>query len=177
MHLLKQTLLQYTILVILGFILNSCQESDKDIIVKSIGESEYERIINLTIDEFDQSSVGFRQYANQYELINLIIPHFITKNSISDKEARNLHWYLGQIHAFNNNYEDAISEMQQSYLEGSISWNCSVRGTKAFLEKDKETLQKSLDTLGQQENIMNIEFLDKFVEHFDKSYRSAYNAN
>jgi hypothetical protein len=39
-----------------------------------------------------------------------------------------------------------------------------------------ESLHESLQILNEQENQMNIEFLEKFVKHFDKQYSEAYNS-
>ncbi len=155
---------------------NDIQENRVEI-EKTIGAKEYTRLMELSIDEFDQSNVGFRLYSDNYALICLLIPEYIYLNNLSVYEAANLHWHLGQMHAFNDNIEKAINEMELSVTElSSIYWKCYVEGTIAFLNKDKTRLTESLETLKKQENQMNIEFLEKFVTHFNEQYWDAYHA-
>ena len=139
----------------------SCSPGHKTEIVNAIGQDEYARLMTSSIDLFDQSSEGFRQYSDNYALVSLLIPEYIEVNQLSDEESRNLHWHMGQIHAFNGYEQEAIAEMKQSYAGGSITWKCYVDGSIAFL---------------QQDNQMNIEILEKFVKYFDKSYMEAYSA-
>ena len=155
--------------------ISSCVQEAKDEIIKIVGSEEYDRLMNLSQDKFDQSAEGFRQYSDNYELICLLIPKYIKVNKLSAHQSRNLHWHLGQMHAFKANYKDAIAEMKQSYEGGSITWASYVSGSIAFLEKDKATLIEALETLQKQDNQMNIEFLEKFVKYFDKPYSEAYN--
>lgn len=155
---------------------SACVQENKAEIIKILGSEEYVRLMKLSLDEFDQSAEGFRPYSGNYELICLLIPEYINVNELSAGHSRNLYWHLGQIHAFNNNYENAITEMKQSYEGGSLTWASYVSGTIAFLEKDKTSLLEALKTLGEQENQMNIEILEKFVKYFGESYSEAYNA-
>ena len=145
--------------------------------VNSVGEEEYDRLMNLSMDDFDQSPDGFRKHSADYDLIKYLIPEYIEFNALSKGESRNLHWHLGQMYAINNNSDAAIEEMKQSYVDGSKTWECYVNGTIAFLQKDKAALMESLEALSQQENQMNIEFLEKFVTNFEASYKEAYKAN
>ncbi len=153
-----------------------CAQDYKTEIIKILGDEEYDRLMNLSLDEFDQSYEGFRQYSDNYELVCRIIPEYIKVNELAPRYARNLHWHLGQMHAFNFNYEDAIAEMKQSYEGGSVTWSCYVSGSIAFLEKDKTSLEEALKTLRKQDNQMNIEILEKFLKYFDASYMEAYSA-
>ena len=170
--------------VILLFMLSfyACSQSQnktashKDAIVELVGEEEYQRIMILSMDDFDQSNIGFRAHSNNYELTSMLIPEYIRTNEISEPVAANLHWHLGQIHAFNNNIEAAIFEMKQSSLDAKpIYWNCYVDGSVAFLERDKEELISQLELLRAQDNQMNIVFLEKFVKYWDLPYWEAYN--
>ena len=174
---MKTNLFSSAFIALLFISFSACTPSAKTKIVDLVGQEEYDRLINLSLDDFDQSSEGFRKHYANYELLSLIIPEYIQVNKIADNQARNLHWHLGQIHAFNDNYEAAITEMKQSYAGGPIYWKCYVDGSIAFLEKDKPALEKALSTLRQQDNQMNIEFLEKFLKYFDQSYAEAYNAS
>ena len=172
----QRFIFSFTLLFII-IIAIGCSNEVKQKIITTIGSEEYTRLMNLSLDDFDQSSQGFRQYSNDYELVRLVIPEYIKVNKLATSESRNLHWHLGQMHAFNDNYKEAIAEMKQSYLASSKTWQAYVDGTIAFLEKDKQALIKALELLNEQDNQMNIEFLEKFIKYFDQSYRQAYNAD
>ncbi len=60
-------------------LLSSCQQSKKDYIIEQIGESEYQRLMSLNMDDFDQSYEGFRQYGDNYELVSAIIPEYVNR--------------------------------------------------------------------------------------------------
>ncbi len=166
------------ILVFLSsLVMFSCSKENKDLILEHLNEEEYNRLMSMPSFDFDQSADGFRKYSNNYELTCLLVPEFIKVNKLSDREAGNLHWHLGQIHAFKGEKDAAISEMKQSYRGDFVTWDSYVKGSIAFLENDKASLQEALDTLRNQENQMNIEFLEKFITHFDKSYAEAYSAS
>lgn len=167
---------------ILLIAINSCGRSEKNsntltdyksAIEKLIGATEYTRLMSLSLNEFDQSNIGFRQYSENYELLRLIIPEYIATKELSQNEKGRLHWHLGQIHAFNDNTEQAIKEMKRAN-SSPLFWKCYVDGSIAFLEKDKLKLVEALELLKKQDNQMNIEFLEKFVKYFDKSYKEAY---
>ena len=165
------------LLFLMSFIIFSCTKESKGLILEHLNEEEYNRLMSMPSFDFDQSAEGFRKYSSNYELTCLLVPEFIKVNQLTDREAGNLHWHLGQIHAFKGNKEAAISEMNQSYRGDFATWDSYVKGSIAFLEKDKASLQEALDTLRNQENQMNIEFLEKFVTHFNKSYAEAYSAS
>ena len=80
-----------------------CNSQSKNDIEAIIGAEEHSRLMNLTLDDFDQSEVGFRQFYDNYELICQLIPEYIAVNKFSAAESRNLHWHLGQMHAFIDN--------------------------------------------------------------------------
>lgn len=153
------------------------QEETKTAIIEIIGEEEYNRQMALSLDGFDQSAEGFRMHSGNYELICLLIPEYIEINKLNIYEAANLHWHLGQIHAFNDQIKAAIAEMEKSSPEGyPLFWQCYVDGSIAFLNHDKEKLIQALETLKKQENQMNLDVLEKLLHHFDKPYWEAYNS-
>lgn len=147
----------------------------KAAIEKIVGAAEYNRLMGLSKYDFDQSANGFRQYSDNYELLRLLLPEYLAVNELSESQQSGLHWHLGQIHALNDNVEEAIAEMKQATY-GPLFWKCYVEGSIAFLERDKAKLIESLELLKKQDNQMNIEFLEKFVKYFDRSYREAYSA-
>jgi len=171
---LKRKLLLLLVTALAAFNIYGCAAGHKAEIVKVLGEEEYTRLMGLTLDDFDQSYDGFRQYSDDYELVSMLIPEYISENRLTAIQSRNLHWHLGQIHAFNQNYQDAVREMKQSYEGGSTTWRCYVDGSIAFLERDRVALQRALNTLSEQENQMNLEVLEKLLKYFDRSYLEAY---
>jgi hypothetical protein len=175
---MKKRIIILTSLLISFLFSASVEAQDKDKIISIIGTEEYQRQMSLSLDDFDQSYEGFRQYSDDYNLVKILIPEYIAVNNLSASVSTTLHWHLGQIHAFNGEYVKAINEMKQSKFDGSpVYWNCYVDGSIAFLERDKNALEENLRILEQQENQMNIEFLEKFVKYFDKPYWEAYNAD
>jgi len=152
-----------------------CADGRRAGIVEKLGEEGYYRLMQLSLEDFDQSSTGFRSHSGDYDLICLLIPEYIEVNGLPEAQSRNLRWHLGQIHAFNDNNKDAVAEMEKSYAGGSESWKSYVRGTIAFLEGDKPALKQALETLAEQEYQMNIDVLERLLEHFDGSYFDAYN--
>ena len=65
--------------------------------------------------------------------------------------------------------------MNLAYEGGSLTWQSYVKGTIAFLERDKSTLEESIRTIAEQENQMNIEILEKLLKYYDRPYAEAYN--
>lgn len=155
----------------------SCNRISKEGITEAIGTDEYSRLMAMAADDFDQASNGFRKHSDDYHLISLLIPEYIAVNNLPLEKSRNMHWHMGQMHAFYNNYDEAIAEMNQSFVGGTVSWSSYVSGSIAFLKHDKEKLLESLITLKEQENQMNIEILEKFLNNFDKTYNEAYNSS
>ena len=139
-----------------------------------IGIDEYQRLMSLSLHDFDQTSSGFRSYSDNYNLVSLIIPEYIEANNLSDGQARNINWHLGQIHAFNGSSEVAIDRMKKSLTGGSPAWKYYVIGSIAFLEKDRETLQTCIMEMQKLYDPPNIEILERFLENFEKDYREAY---
>ncbi len=163
------------VFIVSSTLFQGCQQSRQSTIKGSLGASEYDRLMALAIEDFDQSEAGFRQYSDDYLLVSQLIPEYIDQNNLKPEFARNLRWHLGQIHAFNEDYEKAISEMKKAYAGGSVTWLCYVDGTIAFLERDKKGLDEALRLLRRQDNWMNIEVLESLVRHFEKPYMEAYN--
>ena len=59
-----------------------------------LGEDQYSTLMQLSLDEFDQTAAGFRQYTGNYELVRLVIPEYIAVNELDARQSRNLHWHL-----------------------------------------------------------------------------------
>ncbi len=157
--------------------LSCAQEKNKEKITTILNTEEYTRLMTMTPYDFDQAEDGFRKHWRNYELIRLLIPEYIEVNQLSANESGNLHWHLGQMHASNDNTEEAIAEMKLSYRGDHVTWDSYVKGTIAFLEKDRTSLLQALDTLRKQENQMNIQILENMIKNFGKTYKEASNSN
>ena len=83
-------------------------------IIEIVGQDEYDRLMALDLDGFDQSAEGFRLHSDDYNLTSMLIPEYINVRQLTEKAAANLHWHMGQIHAINDNYSQAVSEMKLS---------------------------------------------------------------
>nr|WP_321232743.1 hypothetical protein [uncultured Psychroserpens sp.] len=162
-------------LILIAFLIIACDRNEKLLIVDSIRIGEYNRLMSLPLDEFDQSSQGFRKHSGDYELVRMLIPEYIKVNKLTSTQSRNLRWHLGQLHAFRENYKAAIAEWEQAYEGGSKTWECYVTGSIAFLEKDKPKLREAIQVLKRQDNQMNLSILERFLKHFNASYTKAYN--
>lgn len=165
--------------IFISILLLSCTgntQTKKSAIIDIVGETEYAYQMSLSLDDFDQSENGFRKHSGNYELICLLIPEYIKVNKLNGFEAGNLHWHLGQMHAFNDNIKEAVKEMKLSYLDGmSLYWKCYVDGSVAFLERDKQKLLDAYNLLKEQENQMNLDVLERLIDNYEKPYWKAYN--
>ncbi len=172
---MKLNIIPYLIIVFSGILFQSCihKSNRKDKIIEMVGMKEYTRIMNMSAIDFDQSEDGFRKHWRNYDLIRLIIPEFIEVNQVPEDETKLMHWHLGQMHASNDHTAEAIAEMKLSYNGNNITWDSYVKGTIAFLEKDKPALLESITALRNQENKMNIQILEHMLDHFEMSYKDA----
>ncbi len=169
----------FTLLIVLLSIIDTYaqrNERQTEILIKELGSRKYNKLMQLTLDEFDQSNKGFRKYSGQYELLCLIVPEYIAVNKLNEYQAVNLHWHLGQFHAYNLETDLAIAEMEQSNLpKMPVYWRCYVEGSIAFLKRDKAGLEAALNQLKTLDNQMNRDVLERLLDQFDNSYWSAYN--
>ena len=177
-----------------------------------VGTDELNALLNLTYRDFDQAfDGGWRAVINDKkcderttaELIVLYILHS-RPTPLSRHNLRILRWHAGQLFADANDYDSAIRFMQGSYREGpesSLDWDLYVRGTIAFLQRDRDALIASRKQLAMREvseeqqqsrlqffretfgrdpsnefltRPQNLNVLDGLVACFDKSYREAY---
>lgn len=88
-----------------------------------------------------------------------------------------VYWHIGQLYAFDNDYEKAIHYLKKSTNIFSRTfdreWRLYFNGTIAFLQKDKEKLQKCYDKLWNKHsayNEKNALVLKGLYDNFDKTY-------
>jgi len=93
-------------------------------------------------------------------------------------QQRILVWHSGQISGFLNDYPMAISRMEETINEDEkptdpFLWNSYVKGSIAFLKKNKSTLLKERAQLSKGSspfNQINLRVIDFFIRCFESSY-------
>lgn len=166
------------VLLAITIVFTNCNSTsnNKTVIIDIVGSEEYNRLMSMPSFDFDQSEDGFRKHWRNYDLIKLVIPEYIKVNKVPDEETKLMHWHLGQMHASNDQVQDALSEMKLSFRGNDKTWDSYVKGTIAFIEKDKTSLNNAIDTLKSQDNQMNLQILEHMLKHFGKSYKEASNS-
>jgi hypothetical protein len=90
-------------------------------------------MMKLSTNEFDQTDVGWRKYSEYCpEVVNLM-KEYLAINAVPFNQARNIHWHMGQIQAFNNDYKLAIANMKLSQIKEDYKKDLVV---KVFPEAD-----------------------------------------
>lgn len=161
-----------TLLLALG-----CQYQE-DTIRQRISAEQYEELMSLSYQEFDQTmDSGWRQYHDDPELQLLLIADYIERNNAPQQSLR---WHRGQLHGMLNEYDEAIRYFEQCIYDDTSdsalrkAWNYYVHGTIAFMQKDEKKLDRYIDSLENHTENMNIEVLLRLKENFDKPYAEAY---
>lgn len=154
----------------------SC-ESKRDTVLSRITNQQYEELMNMDINPFDQTQEGWRQFNEDPELQILLLSDYIEKNN-STKQS--LKWHLGQVHGINNDHENAIKYFAQCFVDlknntpARRAWNYYVAGSIAFMENNEALLDTYVDSLQNNDETMNIEVLKRLKKNFGKPYKDAY---
>ncbi|MBD2102674.1 hypothetical protein [Leptolyngbya sp. FACHB-261] len=154
---------------------------------------EEQSSLSLGYDAFDQTpNQGWRRLSKMEcycQAAGLIVSYLNTNTNLRGNEREILAFHAGQMFAYDNNYESAISFFEQSFSspEGvppefkpySDAWDAYVNATIAFLKQNRAALiayraevakGPSLDN-GQ---VMNLGVVDRLIENFGRPYRQAY---
>ena len=155
-----------------------------------ISMEEENQFMQMSYEDFDQSSEGWRQYAtlNCYNEMGNLLDKYLEYNQIILDESQiiNLNWHAGQMYAFNNEYniaqEHFLNSINKSEPDDTpILWNAYVYATIAFLIKDMPNLlyQHNLIDNGPIFNgsKANLEVVDSLIENFHQPYSVAYHPN
>jgi hypothetical protein len=144
------------------------------------------KISELNYAQFDQTDgQGWRKLwdAQCYHSGAKLIDSYIAAHQeLSDQERRNLLFHQGQALAFAGDVDAAVESFEQCRRAEDVSngfrWNAYLRGTIAFLKRNKEQLASAHDELaahsGNYGNATNRRVLASFLEYFDASYAVAY---
>ena len=143
--------------------------------------------LELDYDTFDQQTgQGWRKIAEEgkyREAAELIDVYEREKEGLENWQKITLRFHAGQLYAFANMYELAITRFKSSLYEKEppnhpVRWNAYVNATIAFLEKDKEKLMECREEIAKgpkfKGKIPNLEVVDKFIKYFDEPYSVAY---
>lgn len=129
-------------------------------------------MIELTPFEFDQTGMGWRSLEDP-ALQVLAIKEYIDKYNEDEFYIRLLNFHLGQVLALRNLDENdiiyAIHHMKLSLSETDGEWNDYVNATIAFLEKNRENLNKYVGKQNYNDSVIH-----RLHINFDKEYKDAY---
>jgi hypothetical protein len=152
--------------------------SHSDSVRKRISQGQYESLMKMDYQSFDQTmDDGWRQYHDDPELQIQLILDYIEQNEATEQSLK---WHLGQLYGVIDRPDDAVDYFRQCiYTHSDLSvyqkaWNYYVKGSIAFMEKDKEGLNLYTDSLRNHDETMNIEVLERLQANFDKPYKEAY---
>lgn len=133
----------------------------------------------MTPNEFDMNNEGWRGLNSEGKHLEAAerILWYIDQNreKITDKNPSipTLYFHAGQVYAMAGEeyYPQAIESFKKSYKDNE-EWDLYVKGSIAFLNKDKKTLDEAIENNG-----MNIDILQRFSEALDRqdtSYSTNY---
>lgn len=145
--------------------------------------------LKLDFKSFDQTlpDGGWRGLANrgcELEATKLVeIYHLHHFDILEAWQSRILYWHAGQVYAMQGLTELAIARFEKSFdplekADAPLKWNSYVRGSIAFLKRDKDGLIKARDHLRAGNGSKpdpNLKILEAFVRCFQKPYKEAYN--
>ena len=136
--------------------------------------------------DFDSDSCCWRKLAREekYNEAAELILDFIEKGKISNKQS--LNWHVAQMYAFNEDYKNALKYSRKTYNvfqkwfggEDGKTWFYFAKGTSAFLERDKENLQRIISMWNAKlTRDKNLSELESLLINWDLNYKRATSAN
>lgn len=172
--------MKYALMIFLFFV--SAHGLAEDCAIEPV---EKNRFLEMNFDFFDQSEVGWRSVARRgcpLAARDLIDSYLKSKNGLLPWQIRTLTWHGGQLSAFQNLIEDAISRLERTYnpeepSDASFLWNPYVSATVAFLKKDRPSLLEARHRLSfgnSPYNHINLRTVDSFIRCFKASYQAVY---
>ena len=156
--------------------------------------------LGLDFMAFDQTmDAGWREVANRegcaVAAAELIKEYRTTKSDLSEGMLSTMRWHEGQMRAEAGQNEHAIALFKTTYKDAekdSFGWNYYVDATIAFLEQERDALNKAREQLaalpkpsginmtdpdGNPVKIdwpPNLKVVDNFLSCFGKDYAAAY---
>ena len=149
-----------------------------------IPAGEREQLIKLDFDAFDQTmGEGWRKYSARkcYREAGALIDDYYAahKDGLESWQKRINRWHAGQLYAMLNDYETARQRFLDSYnpdepADPPFPWNDYVAATIAFLDGDRQTLQKHRDRIAASAGQQNLQVVDNLLKYFGQPYSVAY---
>ena len=159
--------------------------------------------LGQSVDEFDQSEAGWRSLAREgcYTDAGELIGTYRQAHgeNLSPRQQRQLLWHEGQMFAYANRYEEAVSRFAGTYPETPQSPDeiYKIDAVIAFLERDRLALLNARNALAalpeppefraaveriqtQQPDIppptwpIGLETIENYIRCFEYSYSVAY---
>jgi hypothetical protein len=123
----------------------------------------------------------WRELSEQGKFKEAISELFDTLQHQKQVHKHAVYWHIGQLYAFDNDYDNAIRYLKKSaHIFDKLAdreWRLYFKGTIAFLQKDKEKLKKFCDKLWNKHtgyNEKNALMLKALYENYDKTYREIF---
>ncbi len=150
--------------------------------------AEFRALMKLDYISFDQTlpNGGWRGIQDSFEAAKVLDAYNLQNSDVmSESEVRVIFWHAGQSYAMADITEVAIARFQSAYnpkesSADTFKWNAYVRGSIAFLKRDRKTLQAARDEMyaaDPSDENRNRVVLDAFLRCFNKTYREAYSAD
>jgi hypothetical protein len=160
-------------------------------------QKDIEKLLQMNPVEFDQSHGGWRSLVgkvDEEDIAELILKYIkLSGNKVAEYNKDKvggevfpvdlLYFHAGQSFGYAGPkfYKKAIECFQKSYEEGKECWNVYVDGTIAFLEGDKDEVDKHIklieDSKAENKRGGNIGILKNFSKCLEigiTSYEEAY---
>lgn len=146
--------------------------------------AEFQELLKLDYHSFDQSLAdgGWRGIGDLLEQAKVLDAYAVhNRSTLLDWQLRTITWHAGQTYAIGSLTDITLNRFQNSFnpsepLDSNFKWNAYVRGSIAFLKKDRATLVAAREEVSKStEGLINLKVLDGFLACFDKSYSEAYN--
>lgn len=174
MFLNKQHKVEYAFVAACALVLSAVSSS----IACELESDAKKHALSLDYDAFDQSTSDspWRNFVSEgecYEEAAQLIEYYLSNSErLRDDQVRNLNFHAGQMYAISGNTERAIKSFKKSLWaeqpdDFPINWNAYVRGTLAYLMRDKSEFDDVLDAFRREPtdaddpDLMNYRLLQK----------------
>lgn len=132
-------------------------------------------ICNLRTTEKWRIFAEEEKYSQALEIL------FDSIESSNCKNKNSIYWHIGQVYAYDNDYQTAIKYLKKSSDIFSLTfdrdWRLYYKGTIAFLKRDKNKLEKIGTKLCAKHSAYyyrNVCVVKSLNENFDDTYKNAY---
>lgn len=149
---------------------------------KELSKEEAEHFLKMDFWDFDQTANGWRKLtsnkdatsADRLAAARLCRRYFERRKDIPESKLAIVAFHAGQNFAIANKPKEALAVFENSFQQNKPDWNAYVRGTIAFLKKEKSELIRQRAILARTPGQLNLDILDRLIENFDKPYAVAY---